>query len=251
MGIRLNSKGGLTVSQTIQADAMGIPHEEFKQQLLDRMGELRGEKTPKTERRKEMKKDCISAKNPVLIIGGGKSYKKYIKQIRNFPNTIVAVDIVFNELSKYGILPDYVATLESSKRIISSETYQSNYLQLCKDKTTIIGSSITTKKIIKHITDNGVKFERWVSDKEPRFSNVGIFAINYAYRKLKADKIVLVGFEHTGQTYPEFTYVIWQADFWNFIKDWPKETIVNCSNSGALYYEDYIIDTTLDKVLFI
>lgn len=251
MGIKLNSSNELTESQKVQADSMGIPRTEFKQQIINRLMELGSGKIPKTERRKEMKKDSIPAMNPVLVVAGGPSYQSNIKKIREFPNTVVVVDVTFNHLVQHSVRPDFVVTLESSTRIINPNTYTPSNLLPCRDKTTIIGSSITTDEIIEHIKYNGVKFERWFYEEEPRISNVGLFGIVYAYYKLHADKIILVGFEHTGSTYPPYTYLTWQTDFWHFIKKWPKETIVNCSNGGALYYEDYIIDTTLDKVLFI
>ena len=60
--------------------------------------------------------------------------------------------------------------------------------------------------------------------------------------------IILIGFEHAGGTYLRHIYQIWQTDFWYFIRKWPKETIVNCTDSGTLYYEDYVIDSTLEKL---
>ncbi len=250
MGIFLAKDGGLTEAQKEQRLAMGISVEEMKKFVLDRLVEIRGGKTPETFRDPKMKRDQICATNPVLIIAGGPSWRKNINNIHKFPNTIIAVDVVFNDLVQKGIKPDIVMTLESSSRIINPDTYLPENLGRCKNKTTVVGSSITAEKIRRHIKGNKVKFERFDFKEEPRCSNVGNFAMNYAYNELYADKICLLGFEHTGTKYLKQTYLTWQTDFWYFIRKMPKETIVNFSDGGVLYYEDYIIDADLGKVEF-
>jgi len=251
MGINLNTKGDLTVSQRIQADALGMPRHKFREQLLERLAEINSKNLPETKRTKEMKRDVISAKNPVLIVGAGESYKENIKEIKNFPGKVISVDFVFNYLVGKQIIPDYVITLESQQNSVSEKMFGHDNIKKCRGKTKVITSSITPDKVIEHFKKEGIDVKRYPSDGEPRCSNVGLLAINYAKKVLEADKIFLVGFEHVGQKYPPTVYNMWQIDFWYFIKDWPKETIVNCTDAGALYYEDYIIDTTLDKVLFI
>ena len=251
MGINLNKAGGLTVSQTIQADSLGISHDRYKQYILDRLIGLRGGETPRTVRSEKMKRTTITATNPVLIVAGGPSYKENIEQIRNFPGKIVIVDVNFNYVLSKGVIPDYVITLESTQAIVNTGLYKSEYLKLCRDKTKIVGSSITRDKIKRHIKEHGIPFERWIFEEEPRCSNVGNYAINFAKNKLDADKICIIGFEHNGTTYPKSTYLVWQTDFWYFLRKWPKETIVNCSDGGALYYEDYVIDSSLDKLKII
>ena len=248
MGIYLAKDGGLTEAQKEMQMSMGISVEEMKKFVMDRLIEIRGGKTPQTYRDPKMKQDEIYAANPVLIVGSGPSWRKYKNYISNFPNIVIAVDVLFNELVESGIKPDIVVTLESSSRIINPDNYLPENLGRCKHKTTVVGSSITAQKIRRHIIGNKIKYNRFVFDEEPRCSNVGNFAMNYAYNELHADKIFLLGFEHNGTKYPPNVYVTWQTDFWYFIRKFLKETIVNVSDGGALYYEDYILDTTLDKV---
>jgi len=246
MGIFLAKDGGLTEAQKVQQQSMGISVEEMKKFVVDRLVEIRGGKTPETVRSQEMKREVIQALNPVLIIAGGPSWRKNITGIRNFPNTVIVVDVLFNEIvSKYKIKPDIVVTLESSTRIINPDTYLPENLARCKHKTSIVGSSITATKIKRHVR-KFLPYSQFVFEEEPRCSNVGNFAMNYAYNELYADKIFVLGFEHSGTKYPPATYTTWQTDFWYFIRKMPKETIVNCSKGGSLYYEDYIIDADMD-----
>ena len=248
MGINLNSQGELTFHQAEQAKLLGISEIEMKKQIVERLIDIHGGKTPETKRTEEMKRDTITAEKPVLILGAGPSTAKNMKYIMQFKHPIVCVDFAFNDLVEKGIVPDYVITLEETKHIINPDIYKSEYLEICKHKTKIVGSSITRPNIERHIKEHGVVFERYRPIEEPRYSNVGVMAVNYVHTVLHADKILLVGFEHVGQKYPQHIYQVWQTDFWYFIRQWPKEAIVNCSNGGALYYEDYIIDSKLDKL---
>lgn len=249
MGIYLNKAGDLTESQKIQADALGVSYGEFRQIMVQRLDDLSANKRPETKRTEKMKRTSITAKNPVLIIGAGSSFQNNIEQIKSFAGKVIAVDFVFNYLVKKGIIPDYVITLESQQNNVSDKMFQSDNLKKCKNKTQVIASSITRDKVIQHFKDEGIKIQRYMSKEEPRCSNVGLLAVNYAHNVLEADKILLVGFEHVGQKYPPHIYQIWQIDFWFFISQWPKETIVNCTNGGVLYYPDWIIDTTLDNLI--
>jgi len=248
MGAFLNKAGDLTESQKAQADAMCIPYPEMKKQIVDRLLEMRGGRK-ETVRSEKMKRSSIEANNPVLIIGAGSSYLKNMSNIKNFPGKVIAVDFVFNYVVKHGIIPDYVVTLESTQNQVNEHLFEHGNLVKVKHKTKVICSSITRPKVIEHFKQVGIEFERFLIKEEPRCSNVGLLAINYAYERLKADKIVLIGFEHVGQKYPPHVYEIWQIDFWYFIKNWPKELIVNCTDSGALYYEDYIIDAKLGDII--
>ena len=247
MGSNLNSSGGLTVSQAEHADQLGMEHEVYKQFVIDRLIEKKGGYTA-TNRLDTQKKDKITCKKFCLVIGAGPSYIKEMEQIKKFKGTIVVVDNNFNELSKQGVKADYVVTLESGKPNVTLNMFGYNYLKEQKDSLVVVGSSITRDDILKYILKAGVKYLRFPMEEEPRASNVGIFALNFAYHSLKCDKIILVGFEHTGKREPAHTYLTWQTDFWYFIKKWPKETIVNCTDNGALYHDDYIIDTTLEKL---
>ena len=248
MGIYLNKEGNLTEGQKVQADALGIPHHEFRVQVLQRLAELSDWKMPQTKRTEKMKQNKVYAMNPMLIVGAGSSYAKNLENIARFPGKVLAVDFVFNHLVRKGIIPDYVITLESQQNSVNEHMFEHGNMRKCRNKTKVICSSITRDKVIKHFKEGGIQFERFDFKEEPRCSNVGLLALNYAYEYLKSDKLFLVGFEHVGQKYPPHIYQVWQIDFWYFVCRWQKETIVNCSDGGALYYEDYIVDTTLDDL---
>ncbi len=249
MGIYLNKQGDLTESQKVQADALGVSHGEMRQIMLQRLDDLSVNKKPDTKRTDKMKRTSITAKNPVLIIGAGSSFERSIKEIKEFRGQIIAVDFVFNYLVKKGVIPDYVITLESQQSSVSEKMFEYDNLKKCRNKTKVIASSITKTRVIEHFKQQGIEVQRYKDKGEPRCSNVGLLAVNYAYNVLGADKILLVGFEHVGQKYPPHIYQIWQIDFWYFISKWPKETIINCTNGGVLYYEDYIVDATLDNLV--
>jgi len=247
MGTHLNSSGDLTKSQREHADSIGISRDEFRECIKDRLIELKGGVTP-TVRTKEMKKDHIIATKPVLVIGAGPSYKKNYKMASKFEGIIVAVDNNGNDLMRNGVIPDYIVTLEQGHPNVTLYMFDPLLMKENKEKVKVVGSAITRNDIREHIVASGVSYIQYKMDGEARASNVGIFALNFARYYLKADKIIMIGFEHSGQKYPSETYLTWQVDFWYFVKKWPKETIVNCTDDGALYYNDWIIDTTLDRL---
>jgi len=248
MAIWLNKAGGLTVSQRAEADGLGMSYEEMKRQIVERLLDMKGGRK-KTVRSEKMKRRSIKASNPVLIVGAGPSYLKEMENIKKFSGTVISVDFLFNYLAEHDVIADYVMTLESSQTAVSEQMFEYENIIKVKHKTKMICSSITTAKIIGHFKHAGIEYERFIQNEEPRCSNVGLMAINFAYNRLKADKIILIGFEHVGTKYPTHIYEVWQVDFWYFIKNWPKETIVNCTDSGALYYEDYIIDAKLGDII--
>lgn len=245
MGWQLNSQSDLTVGQREHADKLGISHEVFKKYLLERLDEIKKNIIP--EKKHGDRLYSTFAENPVLIVGAGPSYRKYLKEIKNFKGDIIVVDVNFNYCVENGICPDFVLTLESNLPIVNEKTFKTSNLKLVKD-ITVIGSAITKDEIVHHLHSNNIGFLRWNFNEEPRCSNVGLFAINFAYYFLEADKILLVGFEHVGQEYAPETYTAWQTDFWHFIRKFPKNTIVNCTNDGALYDGDYVLEATLDNL---
>lgn len=247
MGKNLTGSGELTIHQKIRADAMGMPYDEFKQHIVNRLLEERGGIPPKTRRLEKQKKNNVEAYYPVLVVGAGPSHENNFDRIKKFQGKVIVLDVNFNECVNQGIIPDFLITLESGKNNVIIDMFHDRHLKACEGKTTAIGSYITRKDIYSYLGQY-MPYVKWTFPEEPRVSNCGLFALNFAYNELKADKIFLLGFEHQGGRYPPHIYQVWQTDFWYFVKQWPKETIVNCSDGGALYYDDYIIDTTLDKV---
>ena len=241
----------LTDSQKKHAKAIGTSNVEYKEHLTNRLKEMTGKVLPATFRDPKLVRDKVEAVNPVLIVGAGPSYAKNIEAIKNFKGIIIFVDVIFNEMvSKHLIIPDYVCTLEYQ---VHPDFFRPKNIKLCLDKSVLICSSITLKSIFLQCEATGFKYKRWKDDfqlkEEARFSNVGTFSICYAKEVLKADKIFLVGFEHDGVEQHQNTWKYWQIDFWYFVRKWEKELIVNCTDGGALYYADYILDSTLDSLV--
>ena len=219
---------------------------EYQQHVINRLDEMHNHTRPKTFRDPKNVRTKIKADNPVLVVGAGPSYTKNLEKIKNFKGKIICFEVNFNKIVDYGIIPDYILTLEI---YVGEEFFKKPLLELCRIKSTLVGSAITHPKILQLARDVGVRSTRWISMEEPRFSNVGTFAINYAKEVLKADKIFIIGFEHDGVEENEFIYEYWKTDFWYFLQKWPKETIVNCTDGGQLYYGDYILDSTLDSLV--
>jgi len=228
------------------ANYLNMPHDEYLQHYIDRWDEIKGKKIPKTFRDPKLKRTKIKASNPVLVVGAGPSYSNHLKQIKEFPGKVIIFDVNYNFLVSHDIIPDYALSLEVKVRPVY---YNPKYAPLVEGKTKFIFSSISHISIIRQCIALKQPYERWISMDEPRFSNVGTFGINYAKQVLKADKIFIIGFEHDGVSEDEPTWEYWIADFWHFVKQWPKELIVNCTDAGKLYLEDYILDSTLDSLV--
>jgi len=230
------------------ANKIGISAEQLKKYEYGRIDEIRRKVLPPTVRKPEMKRRKVTAKNPLLIVGNGPSGTKNLEKIQAFRGKIGVVDSNFNRLLDYGIVPDYIFTLEV---MVRPHFFDREYLTANKDKMFLVCSSITHLSVERQAIAVGVPYERYIHPEEVRCSNVGLFGIHYAREKLKCDKIFLLGFEHEGDMYDPREYERWQYDFWYHIQKWPKETIVNCSDDGKLYYEDYVIDSTLDSLVII
>ena len=228
------------------ADNLQMDHEVYHQFFIDRYNEIKNKEIPETFRDEKLKRVKVKAKNPVLVVGAGPSYSSHIEEIKRFRGKVIIFDVNFNWLAGHGVVPDYALSLE---RFVRPDYFRPKYSDLVRDKTKFVFSAISNKSMILQCIAQKLEHERWVSDQEPRFSNVGTFGIVYAYEVLKADKIFLIGFEHDGVSEAPQTWEYWIADFWYFIHQWPKETIVNCTNSGRLYLEDYILDSTLDGLV--
>lgn len=236
----------LNDSQKRHAIRIGISNEEYQQHVINRLEEMRVKALPKTFRDPKNKLDKIVAKNPILIIGAGESYKRDLDKCKTFKGKTICFEVNFNTVVEFGIIPDYVLTLEIYVR---PHFFNDDNLEKCKEKSIIIASASTHDIVKKMAHAHDFPFERWISKEEPRFANVGTFAMVYAKEVLRADKIFLVGFEHDGVSENKKTFEWWQYDFWYFVSQWPKELIVNCTNGGALYYQDYILDSTLDSLV--
>jgi len=210
--------------------------------LLDRIEERKIKRDHTRLKSKKVTK--IEAENPILLVGGGPSTLKYLSDIRKFQGAIMAFEISFKELVSRDIIPDYVLSLE---RAVQPHHFPIEHIQKCIGKTKFVFSSLTRETVMLLLRESGANPIRFYCHQEPRLSNVGLWAAFYAKEKLKADKICLLGFEHEGTGYQQLIYDEWIADFWHFVEEWPRDTIVNCSNGGMLY-SDLILDSTLKRL---
>ncbi len=228
------------------ADNLQMPHEVYHKFFIDRYNEVHNGEIPESYRDPKLVRDKVKAKNPVLIVGAGPSYSKNIDAIKRFKGKIIILDVNFNTLVGAGLVPDYTMSLE---RFVRPDYFRPKYSDQVRDKIKFIFSAISNKSLLLQCVAQRLEHERWVSDQEPRFSNVGTFGMCYAKMVLNADKIFLIGFEHDGVSEAPQTWEYWIADFWYFIRKWPKQTIVNCSDGGKLYLKDYVLDSTLDGLV--
>ncbi len=167
----------------------------------------------------------------VLVIGGGPSYREHLEECRNFKGTIVCCDSPANFLIKNGIYPDYIITIETE---VSLDFF--NIKEIKKHGTTIVYSAATKPQLIQKFKESQLKTKvRVIRNEISRYPSVGITALVYTKEDLKADKILLLGFENEGEGYSERTFLEWRTAFWGFVVEWPQEYIVNCSEGGILY----------------
>ena len=246
MGTHLNSEGNLTESQKIQADCLGISHEEYKEILIQRLEELRGGAAPPPDYENTRKVTTVKCNNPVLVVGHGPSFKNDMEGIRRWKHTIVATDACLKDLLDEGIIPDYVVTSEASRQTCYLWGFEFDRIK--KHDIKVIHSSITRNDVIEPAQKAGVDIKQFKFVEEVRCSNVGLFALNFCVHELKADKIFMVGMEHNGTEYDESVYRTWATDFWYFVRKWPKQIIVNCSRGGLLYFRDHTLESDLDRV---
>jgi len=161
----------------------------------------------------------------------------------------VAVEVIVNDLLEHGIVPDFVVTLEGSSTSITHMMFDIKLWKPHNRKITLITSSITRHDIIEKIVNGAdLSYLKFDFVEEPRCSNVGLFATNFAITWLCADDVVMIGMEHDGTKYPELVYKFWVVDFMYFTKKWPKGIITNCSG-GVLFYEDYINKARLSDLV--
>lgn len=232
-------------SEKRHADKIGITYQEYEQHKVNRLEEMRKKLRPKFSRNDKC--HFVYCSNPVLLIGAGPSYRDNFEKIKNFKGIKVCFEVNLEAVVNHGVIPDYIMTMEIYVR--PDDFFKEDIVRECKGKSKVICSAITHQSVINRLVAVGIEHERWISPEEPRFANVGTFGLVYAKQVLKADKIFLVGFEHDGVVENEKVYEYWVYDFWYFVHQWPKETIVNCTNGGALYDSDYILDSTLDSLV--
>ena len=173
--------------------------------------------------------------NQVLVIGGGPSHLLHFEECKKFKGTIVSTDRAAKAIMKGGVIPNYIVTAEAAAHLSQLDYF--NIEETKKHPIEIIISERTRHELIASFLKNHIKFTTYTpTGFEPcRLPNVGLMAIHYAKNVLKADSIVIIGFEHEGDEYPEFTFRTWITCFWGWVCEWPDELIVNCSEGGVLY----------------
>lgn len=230
------------------ADHCKISYEEYQQQLIDRVDEFYKYKKADYSRESSPKEYKFTAKESCLIVGSGPSYYKNIEFIKKFPGRIITSDALFIQALKDDIRPNHIMTLEVNINKILTRMYspERELIESLDKKPTFIASSWTSHPTYNMLATHKLAAFMWRFVEEPRISNVGLFGILYAYHKLKADKIFLVGMEHDGKPYEQCVYDTWITDFYHFVRDM-KGMIINCSNGGVLYGED-VIDSSLERL---
>jgi len=226
-----------------------MPEEQYLKHITDRIIEI--EKLNKDDFKRELSKKeyNFTSKTPVLVVGRGVSYKNHIKEITEFPGETIFIDMVFHDFTKnYKFASNYVMTLEAH---IYHQTYKSwtyYYRSYYKNKPTWVCSSWTQERVKTFIKSSKLDVIDYIDEDEPRISNVGLFAVVYAFKQLKADKIFLIGMEHAGNDNDQDIFDWWIVDFYHFVRKMPKNTIVNCTDGGALYGHN-IIDSDLKTLV--
>ena len=134
----------------------------------------------------------------------------------------------------HGIFPDYIVTAEAARELSEKDFF---YIEETKKhKTMIITSEYTRHELLQAFDAAKIKWKRFVyPEGHVVLSDVGLTAVVFAKEELKADSIVIIGFEHEGDEYPEFTFRTWAERFFWFVRQWPDEFIINCSEGGVLY----------------
>jgi len=238
----------LGISERQHAKLCKVSEEDYFQHLLDRTEELKIERSKIRYENKKITQ--ITAKNPILIVGGGSSVTwESMEYVKDFKGKIMACEISLRYLTQIGVIPDYAATLERGIDVVH---FREESVKKCASKTHCVCSSLTRGNVMAYLNLHGVSTERYLTPEEPRLSNVGLFAIYYAKEVLQADKIFLLGFEHAphpAKYYPQHTFDEWVADFWHFVDQWPKDLIVNCCNGGVLY-SDKVLDAPWPPKIF-
>lgn len=175
--------------------------------------------------------------NPVLVIGGGPSHKLHFDECSKFKGIIVACDSAANILIENGIVPDYVVTIETE---VSLDFFDLEKLQEHNSK--IITSEQTNNTLLMAFNESDIETICYIPKYAlSRLPSVGITSIVYARDELKADRIILLGFENEGTGYSKRTFLEWRDAFWGFVKEWQNregmswDFIVNCSEGGILY----------------
>ena len=172
--------------------------------------------------------------NQVLVIGGGPSYKKHYEDYKNFKGVIVVTDVAAYNIIEHGVYPDYIVTAEAAREL--SEKNFFHIEETRKHKTTIITSYFTRHELLEAFSKAKIPYKQFdYPEGHVVLPDVGLTAVVFAKEELKADSIVIVGFEHEGDEYPEFTFRTWIDRFWWFVWKWPDEIIINCSEGGKLY----------------
>ena len=171
----------------------------------------------------------------VLVIGGGPSHLLHFDEVKKFKGKIVCCDRPAKAMTDNGINVDYVVTAEAEKTLAMLEFF--DLPRLKELKTDVITSECTRNELLDYFSKYQIKNRPYIPKNiEPtRLPDVGMTAIHWVKNELKPDNILLLGFEHVGEEYDEFTFRSWQGAFFGWVAEWPDGYIINCSEGGALY----------------
>ena len=133
----------------------------------------------------------------LLIVGRGESYKQ-TDFIKNFDGEIIACDSVTHELIDKGIMPDYVAWLETTP--IDVQDLIISLLPRLKGSTVVYRYG-EVPRVLEEAAKYKVHMKPFGT---PAYvNNVGLFSIVFAQQLLHSKEIHLIGMEHRGTEYSE------------------------------------------------
>jgi len=105
------------------------------------------------------------------------------------------------------------------------------------------GSQKTDRRITNYFREKlNMTGHRFYFPAQEDARNVGTFAMCFAYYRLEADQIFLIGFDNEGTDYVPYIFAQWEHDFWLFVTKWIPHTVINCTKAGILYdKETYVV----------
>lgn len=183
-----------------------------------------------------------------LVIGAGMSVEKDLKKAKAFDGIIIVTDVMVRRACREKIPIDYIVTMEENRKGIRPDLFPIDEMKYTIPRLNRLVTSWRTRPwIIDHFKSIGKKELRFRSAREEYISNVGLFAVRFAYEILKSREIILIGFDHIGdgimgQKYSEKIQTRWLNDFRVFLTDTPDITITNCSNPTALNMSPIVIN---------
>ena len=158
----------------------------------------------------------------------------HFDECKKFKGTIVATDRAAKAIMNGGVIPNYIVTAEAAAHLSQLDYFNVNETK--KYPIEVIISERTRHELTEQFHKNKIPYRCWrYPNDNYLIPNVGLMSLVFAKEDLKADKIIMIGMEHEGTEYSEFTFRMWTDRFWWFVRMWGDDVVVNCSEGGKLY----------------